>query len=56
MTRDLKGYGRQPPNPQWPAGCVLALSFVLNYEEGGENTVVNGDQASETFLNEVRAP
>ncbi|KAJ3270851.1 hypothetical protein HK104_004847 [Borealophlyctis nickersoniae] len=51
--RDFVGYGEQPPNPQWPGGAKIALSFVVNYEEGGENTIVNGDEASEVFLNET---
>lgn len=51
--RNLKGYGANPPNPQWPNNASIAVSFVLNYEEGGENTVVNGDTSSETFLNET---
>ncbi|KAI8925872.1 hypothetical protein BC831DRAFT_498124 [Entophlyctis helioformis] len=52
--RDLKGYGQHPPNPEWPNGAVLAINFVVNYEEGGENTVANGDPASEVFLNETQ--
>ncbi|CAN7551266.1 allantoinase PuuE [Massilia sp. LjRoot122] len=51
--RDLAGYGRNPPHPQWPGGARVALQFVLNYEEGGENCVLHGDQASETFLSEI---
>jgi allantoinase len=51
--RDLVGYGASPPDPQWPGGARLALSFVLNYEEGGENTPLEGDPASEAFLHEV---
>jgi putative urate catabolism protein len=51
--RDLVGYGASPPDPQWPGGSRLALSFVLNYEEGGENTPLEGDPASEAFLHEV---
>ena len=51
--RDLRGYGANPPDPRWPNGARLALSFVLNYEEGGENTVLNGDAASEIYLHEV---
>lgn len=54
--RDLVGYGETPPNPQWPGGARLAVSFVLNYEEGGENTVLNGDAHSETFISEVPSP
>ena len=51
--RDLVGYGASPPDPQWPGGAQLAVSFVLNYEEGGENTPLEGDSASEAFLHEV---
>ena len=51
--RDFLGYGASPPDPQWPNGAKLALSFVLNYEEGGENTVLNGDAGSELYLHEV---
>jgi putative urate catabolism protein len=53
MARDLVGYGAHPPDPQWPNGARLAVSFVLNYEEGGENTPLEGDPASEAFLHEV---
>ncbi|KAI8999997.1 putative polysaccharide deacetylase family protein [Gaertneriomyces semiglobifer] len=52
-TRDLVGYGGQYPRFSWPNGAKIALSFVVNYEEGGENTVLNGDPASEVFLNET---
>jgi putative urate catabolism protein len=51
--RDLVGYGRNPPHPRWPGGARVALQFVLNYEEGGENCVLHGDPASETFLSEI---
>ncbi|QOY95435.1 allantoinase PuuE [Massilia sp. UMI-21] len=51
--RDLVGYGRTPPHPQWPGRARVALQFVLNYEEGGENCVLHGDPASETFLSEI---
>lgn len=51
--RDLAGYGRNPPHAQWPGGARVALQFVLNYEEGGENNVLHGDPASETFLSEI---
>jgi putative urate catabolism protein len=47
------GYGADPPDPRWPDGARLAVSFVLNYEEGGENTPLEGDSASEAFLHEV---
>ncbi|MGH8855069.1 MAG: allantoinase PuuE [Telluria sp.] len=51
--RDLAGYGRNPPHPQWPGQARIALQFVLNYEEGGENSVLHGDAGSETFLSEI---
>jgi putative urate catabolism protein len=54
--RDLVGYGRNPPHPQWPGGARLALQLVLNYEEGGENSVLHGDRGSEQFLTELFAP
>jgi putative urate catabolism protein len=53
MSRDLVGYGEHPPDPKWPGGARLALSFVLNYEEGGERTPLEGDPESEAFLHEV---
>lgn len=51
--RDLIGYGRTPPHPAWPQQARIAVQFVLNYEEGGENCVLHGDQASEQFLSEI---
>ena len=51
--RDLVGYGERPPDPHWPGGARVALSIVLNYEEGGESTTLEGDPASEAFLHEV---
>ena len=51
--RDLVGYGPQPPQAAWPGGARIALQFVLNYEEGGENNVLHGDAASEAFLSEI---
>ena len=51
--RDLKGYGATPPNPQWPSDAKIAVQFVLNYEEGGENSVLHGDETSEVFLSEI---
>ncbi len=51
--RDLIGYGRNPPHPQWPGGACLAVQFVINYEEGGENCILHGDMASEGFLSEI---
>lgn len=51
--RDLIGYANQPPQANWPGGARLALQFVLNYEEGGENCVLHGDDHAETFLSEI---
>ena len=51
--RDVKGYGRTPPKAKWPRGARVALQFVLNYEEGGENSILHGDQAAEAFLSEI---
>ncbi|HTY51071.1 MAG TPA: allantoinase PuuE [Steroidobacteraceae bacterium] len=51
--RDFAGYGSNPPHPRWPGGARVALQFVLNHEEGGENCVLDGDPASETFLSEI---
>lgn len=51
--RDLRGYGRQPPDPSWPDGAGTAVQFVVNYEEGAENCVLHGDTASEAFLSEI---
>ncbi|MEZ5833534.1 MAG: allantoinase PuuE [Dongiaceae bacterium] len=51
--RDLSGYGGNPPQADWPGGARLAVQFVLNYEEGGENCILHGDPASETFLSEI---
>jgi putative urate catabolism protein len=51
--RDLVGYGPNPPQAKWPGGARLALQFVLNYEEGGENAILHGDRASEAFLSEI---
>jgi putative urate catabolism protein len=51
--RDLIGYGRNPIDPKWPGGARVAVQFVVNYEEGGENAVLHGDKASEAFLSET---
>lgn len=51
--RDLVGYGRTPPDPRWPDGARIAVQFVINYEEGGENNILHGDPASEAFLSEI---
>lgn len=53
MTRDLTGYGATPPDPRWPGGARIAVQFVVNYEEGAENSVLNGDAGSEKFLSEM---
>ncbi|MBV5263046.1 allantoinase PuuE [Pinisolibacter aquiterrae] len=51
--RDMIGYGRTPPDPKWPGGARVAVQFVVNYEEGGENCILHGDAASEAFLSDV---
>jgi putative urate catabolism protein len=51
--RDLVGYGRNPPDPRWPGGARVAIQFVINYEEGGESSILHGDPASEAFLSEI---
>ncbi len=51
--RDMIGYGRQPPDPQWPGGARIAVQFVINYEEGGESCVLHGDDCSESFLTDI---
>ena len=51
--RDLIGYGGKPPKAKWPGSARVALQFVLNYEEGGENSILHGDPASEAFLSEI---
>ena len=51
--RDLVGYGRNPPHADWPGRARVAVQFVLNYEEGGENCVLHGDAGSEQFLSEL---
>lgn len=51
--RDLIGYGKDVPHAAWPGGARIAVQFVLNYEEGAENSVLHGDQASEQFLSEI---
>jgi putative urate catabolism protein len=54
--RDLVGYGRNPPQAQWPGQARIAVQFVLNYEEGGENATLHGDAGSEQFLSEMFNP
>jgi putative urate catabolism protein len=53
MTRDLVGYGQHPPVARWPGGARVAVNFVVNYEEGAENSVLNGDAGSEAFLSDM---
>ena len=51
-TRDLVGYGANPPDPQWPDGARIAVNFVMNYEEGSEPSVQDGEGYTETGLTE----
>jgi peptidoglycan/xylan/chitin deacetylase (PgdA/CDA1 family) len=51
--RDMIGYGGTPPDPRWPGEARLAVQFVINYEEGGENCILHGDAGSEAFLSEI---
>jgi putative urate catabolism protein len=51
--RDLRGYGRNPPHPHWPNDARVAVQFVVNFEEGGENNILHGDASSEAFLSDV---
>ena len=51
--RDMYGYGERPPHPQWPGDARIAVQFVVNYEEGGENNILHGDAGSEAFLSEI---
>jgi len=53
MSRDLVGYGANPPAATWPGGAKVAVQFVINYEEGAENSVLNGDELSEGFLSDM---
>jgi len=52
-ARDLAGYGRNPPDPRWPSGARIAVQFVVNFEEGGERSILHGDETSESFLTDV---
>jgi putative urate catabolism protein len=54
--RDLVGYGPNPPHADWPGGARIAIQLVLNYEEGGENSVLHGDAGAETFLSDMINP
>ncbi|HBF29643.1 allantoinase PuuE [Rhizobium sp.] len=51
--RDLIGYGRHTPDPKWPGGANVAVQFVINYEEGGESCILDGDPGSENLLSEI---
>lgn len=51
--RDLSGYGAQPPHARWPDQARIAVQFVLNYEEGGESSILHGDAAAEAFLSDM---
>ncbi|MDE0452658.1 MAG: allantoinase PuuE [Gammaproteobacteria bacterium] len=51
--RDLRGYGKRPPQADWPGAARIAVQFVVNYEEGAENCILHGDAASESFLSEI---
>ena len=51
--RDMLGYCQNPLNPEWPEKARITVQFVINYEEGGENCILHGDPASETFLSEI---
>ncbi|KAG9537736.1 hypothetical protein KCU71_g20983, partial [Aureobasidium melanogenum] len=50
LPRDFEGFGEEGHDPQWPNGARIAVSFVLNYEEGGERNVLDGDGTSEAYL------
>ena len=52
-SRDMIGYGEHTPDPEWPGGARIAVQIVMNYEEGGENSIEHGDAASEAFLSEI---
>ena len=51
--RDFRGHGPNPPDAAWPGGAKIAVSIVLNYEEGGENNLLHGDAQSEAFLSDI---
>jgi hypothetical protein len=54
--RDMIGYNQRPPHPQWPGAARVAVQFVLNYEEGGENSILHGDKSSEWLLSDIGIP
>ena len=49
----MVGYGENPPTVRWPNKARIAVQFVLNYEEGGENCILHGDESSESFLSDI---
>ena len=51
--RDMVGYGKDPPDPKWPGGALVAVQFVVNYEEGGESNILHGDPTSEWLLSDI---
>ena len=51
--RDMRGYGRNPPDPGWPDDARIAVQIVINYEEGAESCILHGDPASESFLSDI---
>ena len=51
--RDMIGYGANPPDPKWPGGARIAVQIVMNYEEGSEYSIPDGDESSEMYLTEV---
>ena len=54
--RDMRGYGARPPHPQWPGNARVAVSIALNYEGGGECTILDGDATSESMLTDIGFP
>ena len=54
--RDMVGYGANPPDPKWPGGARLALTIALNYEAGGETSILHGDTGSEAMLTDTGFP
>src|SRR5438067_1674819 len=54
--RDFIGYGAEPPDPQWPGGARIAVNINVNFEGGGERSILEGDEVSEGALNDIGAP
>ena len=54
--RDFIGYGAEPPDPQWPGGARIAVNINVNFEGGGERSMLEGDEVSEGALNDIGAP